>query len=173
MSSKILTVLSLLLLSLAASPVSATLCYNECRFRFCNFHVSFTTGRGTPDVAFTRNICLKEHNRKIGIVGRSGETRVIVNGKPVPISQWHPVGLQQTFNATFFKTFIIEPEGNISGVGHETVHRNQKDFLNNVCFVLPLEMYVDLNQFDTPIANVFPSKEEPMKNCVAFLSFSF
>lgn len=176
MSSKTSAVFATLLLALlAASPARATLCYDKCIFRFCNFHVSFTTGRGTPDIAFTRAICLKqkEHNRKVGIVGRSGETRVMIDGKAVPISQWHPAGLKENFRASFFKTFIIEPEGNISGIGHETVHRNQKDFLNDKCFVVPLEMYVKLNQFDTEIANVFPSTDEPLKNCIAFKSFSF
>lgn len=161
----------LLVLAAAAFAVSEATCYNRCRFRFCNGKSKFYLP-AKPDRAFTGKICSRWGNRVIGHVDSTGEARVVLrHRKTVRISKWHPWGLKQKFSSSFFKSYNVHRyyKGRkiaFSGIGHEVPQQNQRRFLKNRCFFVPLTAYQVLNRKGNVVANRHPRNAH--RDCVAF-----
>lgn len=155
--------------ALALSLVSASTyypspCYKYCKFRFCDYRVSFKIGHPI-DKPFTHRICSK-YGKHIGHVDETGEAFIRRYHKFVPISKYAPYGLKQRFSPSFFKSYGFKY--NIySGIGHETPQQNQLHFLHNKCVVVPLRAYQVLNSKKHVIDNVHP-RGYPLRDCVAF-----
>lgn len=89
----------------------------------------------------------------VGHVDSSGEARVFNGIRYVPISRWSPPGLLQKFSPSFIKVFQLVGTPR-STVGFETPQQNQLDFLDGLCFFLPLETYQVLDANGNVIDNV-------------------
>ncbi len=160
-----------LLLALVASAVSGLPCYNRCRFRFCDGETEFKVGV-EADVAFTGPIC-KKYREKIGHIDETGEALVVKKDtrKFIPISKWEPDGLEQNFSPSFFKAYGVNgKKTDPSGIGHEVPQKNQADFLDGVCFIVPINSYQVLDGEGDVVENVHPYN--PTRNCVAFKAFT-
>jgi hypothetical protein len=139
-------------------------CGAKCRFTFCPNQGPVKAGN--PEVALTNPICDKYNKICVGHIDATYEACVQTPHESVPISQYAPAGLKQSFSPTFWKTYGVST-GKGSGVGHETAMQNQVDFLHGKCFILPLAAYQVL---DSPngsvIANIHPS--DKYVDCVGF-----
>ena len=136
----------------------------------------FTDGLSTSsNTALTFDIGRKGFIRDIGIVNVD-EPYVYKNKQLTKISEYRPTDLKQGFSASVFKTFrwfggsTIDPFYHGSGVGHENLQQNQRDYIDNLCVVLPINSYQVLNgtnaRYDTRvIKNVHTTARS---SCVAF-----
>ena len=152
-------------------------CYNKCDFIFVDGQRNlFTDGlKSSSDTALSFDIGRKSFARDIGIVN-VGEPHVYKNKQLTKISDYRPSGLKQRFSSSVFKTFrwfggsTIDPFYHGSGVGHENLQQNQREYIDNLCVVLPITSYQVLNgtnaRYDQRvIKNVHTTARS---SCVAF-----
>lgn len=89
----------------------------------------------------------------VGHVDEPGEARVFSGNRYVRISKWRPRGLTQRFTPSFIKVFSMAGT-TASGVGIETPQTNQGNFLDGLCFWLPIRAYQLLDAKGNVIDNV-------------------
>lgn len=156
-------------LSLAILTCVAASCYKPCVFTFCNYQSAMFTVGKEPDRPFSSILCMhKTPLLRLGKVHRFGEPR-LVHARPVPISKWQPVGLQQRFDPNFFIPFSFTNTP-YSGVAHITVQSGQLPFLNNTCWALPVVAYNTIDSNDTVVDNI-SDDSRPLVDCVAVKTF--
>ena len=97
---------------LALLVVTAQASVSNCRFKFCDGDPWVDPDFGS-DRALTDAICERSGER-IGSVDSTGEALLLQRRTAVPISEWRPRGLQQSFSASFFKAYH---NNGYSGVG--------------------------------------------------------
>lgn len=142
----------------------AVRCGRGCRFSFCNGNSNLFVG--TPDVSASDSICKNRRNFFVGIVGETGEALVTTRGfSRVPISEYRPEGLTQSFSRSFFKTFRM-PRAVTSGVGHQNLQGNQHKFIDDLCVRLPIRSYQRVNFRGNRVLNRI-STTNP-RDCIAF-----
>lgn len=146
-----------------------TPCYTKCEFHFCDKSTVLEVS-DTTDKTVTAPIC-RGYSDDVGVVGATGEALRYYSGYFTPISKWYPKGLEQYFSPSFFKAFSFgyysEYLGH-SGVGCEVAQQNQLDFLDDECWVLPINAYQVLAGNGTVIDNVHRAGSSPYTHCIAF-----
>eukprot|EP00179_Madagascaria_erythrocladioides_P021383 CAMPEP_0198336492 /NCGR_PEP_ID=MMETSP1450-20131203/21019_1 /TAXON_ID=753684 ORGANISM="Madagascaria erythrocladiodes, Strain CCMP3234" /NCGR_SAMPLE_ID=MMETSP1450 /ASSEMBLY_ACC=CAM_ASM_001115 /LENGTH=382 /DNA_ID=CAMNT_0044041231 /DNA_START=178 /DNA_END=1326 /DNA_ORIENTATION=+ len=176
MKASVAVVFAFLVAATTAHPVALPsyhrqgACFTGCEFYFCDGATSFALGK--PDVSITTAIC--KDDIIVGHIDATGEALVSEGNGFTPISAFDPaprngVELLQSFPSSFFKsftTFCFEC-GNVekSGIGHETPQRNQIDYLDGLCVVVPIWAYQRLDNDGLVLENFAPREDEA---CVAF-----
>lgn len=137
-------------------------CDCTCRFEFCDKRSTFDVG-SVNDESFTGKICSTD-NELVGTIDESGEAILLKGDEPTKISELQ--GPAQSFSPSFFKTFSVS-NGQHSGVGHEVAQTNQANFLDGMCWALPIRAYQVLDKSGNVIAEKHP-RGNPLHDCVCF-----
>lgn len=147
-------------------------CYAGCMFRFCTYATAEFAVGDEPGRPFSGTLCTAAGSgKRLGKVHAFGEARLIEgNGDPTPISLWRPAGLQQPFSPYWFKSFDFLGTP-FSGVTHEHLHQNQRSYLKERCWALPLAAYQLLNNMGNVTANI--NSNRPLVDCVSLKTFTF
>ena len=177
-------------------------CYKQCKFRFCKNAPIFTVGRRSgldkSNPSQLDPICgITTLPNFIGEIGNTGQPIYVGQTSPfgvsllpgteaqmVPISEWAPAGLGQSFAPSFFKadklpglfeTCCTTPTtGNTNTVNlrksfvtHEYPQSNQLDYLNDRCWILPIKEYQTYDNTGNVINN---HGTDDLTDCVAFIT---
>lgn len=173
-----MTFTSFYLISLLLFSLSTAIgpCYPGCKFYLSSsvgFTQEYAVAFGEAGRPFT-NVFHDSNERVIGKVHNLAEAyNVDTPTRPIRISAWRPRGLNQTFNSNFFQP-VSFPNTLFSGVTHARVNGNQKKFLNNHCWVLPITDYTSLitrNRSLVKAKRLHPSNT--FRDCVAIKTFTF
>eukprot|EP00180_Rhodochaete_pulchella_P000104 Plantae.Rhodophyta-Rhodochaete_pulchella.ctg10660.p1 GENE.Plantae.Rhodophyta-Rhodochaete_pulchella.ctg10660~~Plantae.Rhodophyta-Rhodochaete_pulchella.ctg10660.p1 ORF type:complete len:328 (+),score=42.74 Plantae.Rhodophyta-Rhodochaete_pulchella.ctg10660:301-1284(+) len=114
-------------------------CGSFCRFKLEDYG-SGVLLLSTPGVPLTPAIQVKKNDRIVHVL-RSGQPLVSADGGALKlISRVSPDGLLRRFPRRLFKTFDRTEYG--SGIGHRFLRKNQREFLDNLCVVLPLRKFI-------------------------------
>lgn len=146
-------------------------CFPQCKFVFCSSLI-FTGGfftpllhLGKPDAALTEPICLRG-DINLGRISSTGEAYI---NKP---ELGGVVGLSEVgegFSPSFFKTYDVMANGTMkSGVGHETITHNQRNFLIGGCVGLPVRSYQVLAENGDVIGN--EQGTDRLTDCISFFT---
>lgn len=169
---RLLLAASLLLPLLASARLHR--CEDKCEYRLCSGHSLIEIGHHTSGRALTGPICVRSQDMQInylqmGDVAKTGEAHVL--GQYIlPISLWHPRGLEHRFRPDFFKLFEI-PGGRRHKrhtIGHVKLEANQIDFLNGTCFGVPIQKYQLVDKKGTAVRS---EKSRYVLDCVVFQTF--
>lgn len=154
MFSAVFTVVIVIIADFLSIGQCATLCSTPCRFTFCSSArtISLSTPADTP---LEGPVCLAKV--PVGVLN-TGPAFVRFGGTYIPLSDFSPPGLMQTFAPSFFKAYG-------AGVGHQAIQKGQQGFLNNKCIVLPVLTYQNLSG-GIVSSNIQLSR--PLRDCISF-----
>lgn len=125
-------------------PRTVSKCGGVCAFRLCNTNgtifrldrASYTL-LGAPRTATTPFIC-KSGGDVFNV--ESGQARVFIGNRSVPISEWNPPSLSPPFPRDIIKAYKMAFL-DFFGIGRLPTNGNQWRFLHNRCMVLPIRSY--------------------------------
>lgn len=118
---------------------SVSRCGKACRFRFCdgsNEVVLFAS----QDTAYEPRICLGKD--RVVSVSRTGEGRVVENGRRTRLSKLKTRAPKQRFSPSFFKILQLARDENRGvAIAHETPQKDQASAIAGRCILLPIRRF--------------------------------
>lgn len=123
------------------------------------------------NAGFTGQINLKqeylEHNRVVGILSSTGVPHFFTGRHAYPITNLGQSNLDVPFAKDFFKA--TASGGSRSGIMHTGLMGNQKQYLDNVCWILPIRSYQLLERSTGHVVqNVSIEDKYKFNECIAF-----
>lgn len=153
----------------AVSVAAQQPCYTACKFSFCSYGAAEFAVAFEPGAPFSNIMCMRPP-RRLGKVYSFGEAHVMPSR--MAISEWKPPGLQQGFGKNFFKPFHFINTA-YTGMTHEKTQRNQRTFLNQTCFAVPITSYQIIDTKNQHVQYVNNFTADKFTDCIALKTFVF
>ena len=151
-----------------ASPLSE--CKPGCKFEMVGGRITYSLPP-EGNAWFTGTINLKQEylddNRAVGIVSSTGVPHFFTGRHAYPITNLGQSQLDVPFPQDFFKA--TSSVGSRSGIMHTGLKGDQKKYLDNVCWILPIRSYQLLERSTGHVVeNVNIEEKDKFKECIAF-----